>query len=157
MRRSGRLGKTGSRRDVLSTHAGREIAITTKSDVDENVAVNAPTINTEPQPSIARRQTFPSKTLKIAQFQQISITCLKLVRDQGVGGSNPLSPTNKFNSLLTLNKLNNRPTGFGPGSLGSEGASFLAPSLNNGCRDSYKIVYSQIRLCPLSCGTFWFF
>src|ERR1700690_2406975 len=56
-----------------------------------------------------------------------------LVRDQGVGGSNPLSPTNSFNSLHTLNKLKDRPSGFSPGSLVSEGASFLGFSLSNGC------------------------
>ena len=50
---------------------------------------------------------------------------LKLVRDQGVGGSNPLSPTNNFNTLQTLNKLKNRPSVCSPGSLVSEGASFL--------------------------------
>jgi hypothetical protein len=38
----------------------------------------------------------------------------------------------------------------------SEGASFLDFSLNNGCSDSYKIVYGQMSLCPLSCGTLWF-
>ncbi len=82
---------------------------------------------------------------------------LKLVRDQGVGGSNPLSPTINFNTLQTLNKLKNRPSGCSPGSLVLKGASLLGLSLNNGCSDSYKIVYSQMRLCPLSCRTMWFF
>ena len=39
----------------------------------------------------------------------------------------------------------------------SEGASFLSFSLNNGRSDSYKIVYSQMRLRLLSCETFRFF
>jgi len=82
---------------------------------------------------------------------------LNLVRDQGVGGSNPLSPTNYFNTLQTLNKLENGPSGCSPGSLVSEGASFLGSSLNSGCSHSYKFVYSQTRMCPLSCGTLWFF
>jgi hypothetical protein len=68
-----------------------------------------------------------------------------LVRDQGVGGSNPLSPTNNFNALQTSNQLKDRPSGFGPGALMSGDVSFLGSSLNNGCSDSYKIVYSQKR------------
>jgi hypothetical protein len=99
-------------------------------------------------------------SIKSSYFLSISIyfnKSLKLVRDQGVGGSNPLSPTNNFNTFQTLNKLKNRPSGCSPGSLVSEGASFLDFSLNNGCSDSYKIVYRQMSLCPLSCGTLWFF
>ncbi len=42
-----------------------------------------------------------------------------LVRDQGVGGSNPLSPTNIFNSLQTGVVA----PGIGPGALGQKGAS----------------------------------
>jgi hypothetical protein len=82
---------------------------------------------------------------------------LKLVRDQGVGGSNPLSPTNNFSTLQSLNKLKNRPSGFSPGSLLSEDASFLGFSPSNGCSDSYKIVHRRMTLCPLSCRTMWFF
>ena len=47
-------------------------------------------------------QPYPTGSISINCEPQIS-TCLyralNLVRDQGVGGSNPLSPTNVFNSL----------------------------------------------------------
>ncbi len=78
---------------------------------------------------------------------------LKLVRDQGVGGSNPLSPTNNLNALQTSNLLKDRPSGFGPGALVVGGLSFPDCSLNNGCSDNYKIVYRDMRLYPWSCGT----
>jgi hypothetical protein len=82
---------------------------------------------------------------------------LKLVRDQGVGGSNPLSPTNYFQYFADLDKFKNRPSGCSPGSLVSEGASFLGFSLNSGCSDSYKIVYSQIEIMLVELWNFWFF
>ena len=44
------------------------------------------------------QQRIQSKAVIFTRFQQTSIS-LNLVRDQGVGGSNPLSPTIIFNSL----------------------------------------------------------
>ena len=47
-----------------------------------------------------------------------------LVRDQGVGGSNPLSPTILFKHLQPRNVLLSRPSGFSPGVLMPEGAHY---------------------------------
>jgi len=60
-----------------------------------------------------------------------------LVRDQGVGGSNPLSPTNSFQSLAIQLSIQGQPR-----CLASEGASFLGIS-RLGCTSSYKIDYSR--------------
>jgi hypothetical protein len=54
-----------------------------------------------------------------------------LVRDQGVGGSNPLSPTNNFNTLQNLEQTHEKTSGCSPGSLVSEDASFVGFSLND--------------------------
>ena len=64
--------------------------------VDVFASVNAPKINSE---STTRRGEAATHSIPITSGLQISIEFNKhwnLVRDQGVGGSNPLSPTNLF-------------------------------------------------------------
>jgi hypothetical protein len=64
-----------------------------------------------------------------------------LVRDQGVGDSNPLSPTNVFNSLPRIGCAKHRPPGFSPGALACGSASTLVFSLNPECRIIFKYTY----------------
>jgi hypothetical protein len=45
------------------------------------------------------RQAAPHDTLLQPMFGEWLSLVEHLVRDQGVGGSNPLSPTNKINNL----------------------------------------------------------
>ena len=68
-----------------------------------------------------------------------------LVRDQGVGGSNPLSPTNFFNNLQTHHILESRPSGISPGGLVPVDASILGFSPNLGCNTIYKNIYRRKR------------
>ena len=68
---------------------------------------------------------------------------IKLVRDQGVGGSNPLSPTNVFKHLQANDVLESRPSGISPGALVLEGASILVFSSHPGCKTIYKNIYSR--------------
>jgi hypothetical protein len=42
---------------------------------------------------------YPIKSTYTHSFSTVFNKCFDLVRDQGVGGSNPLSPTNKINQL----------------------------------------------------------
>ena len=70
-----------------------------------------------------------------------------LVRDQGVGGSNPLSPTNVFNHLQTSGS---GPPGVGPDALALEDSSILGFSPSLGRKAIYKNIYSKRNLLPLT-------
>ena len=66
------------------------------------VTVRTSTFNTNQQFSIRSVQQVQYQSITNYKFQQISITCVNLVRDQGVGGSNPLSPTNLFKHINNI-------------------------------------------------------
>jgi hypothetical protein len=71
----------------------------TPLSVDDFVAVKAHNFNRDLQNSTSSSQQIQQQPLGINKIQQISISSGNLVRDQGVGGSNPLSPTNLFKHL----------------------------------------------------------
>ena len=63
------------------------------------VAIAPPNFITFQSKSTDWLQLAQQQSLRITQVHQISPSVWNLVRDQGVGGSNPLSPTNYFQLL----------------------------------------------------------
>ena len=61
------------------------------------------------------RQAAPQRYALQPKFGEWLSLVEHLVRDQGVGGSNPLSPTNLFNHLQVNNLLESRLSGISPG------------------------------------------
>ena len=62
------------------------------ADVDDFVDVKAPDFNQFQQAATAILQTLQSKASKFHTFSVDFNTRYNLLRDQGVGGSNPLAP-----------------------------------------------------------------
>ena len=77
--------------------------------VDDFVAAKAPNFNKNQQTSTSRLQQVQQQSLWKPQDSTGFNRLLNLVRDQGVGGSNPLSPTNCF-QLLTAAAGTRKPT-----------------------------------------------
>jgi hypothetical protein len=66
------------------------------------VTVKASNFNKSQQLSTNGMQQVQYQSLKNLKFQQVSIGVEHWIRDQGVGGSNPLSPTIYFNHLQSI-------------------------------------------------------
>src|SRR5258708_33437474 len=64
-----------------------------KRGVDVFVAVGASVFNRDQQDSGPQPQLIPGQSLALYRISTAINKCRNLVRDQGVGGSNPLSPT----------------------------------------------------------------
>jgi hypothetical protein len=70
--------------------------------VGKNVTAKAFSFNKVPQLSTNGLQQVRYQSLKEPQISVDFNKGWNVVRDQGVGGSNPLSPTNVFNSLQSI-------------------------------------------------------
>src|ERR1039458_2346458 len=77
-----------------------------------NTVVSATLIQAQSRGKSARPR--PQDTLLQPMFGEWLSLVEHLVRDQGVGGSNPLSPTILFNHIQTYNILESRPSGISP-------------------------------------------
>jgi len=70
-----------------------------KGTVDDFVDVRPSSFNRFQQAQKAMWQEVQLESIRSRAFQQVSITYRDLFRDQGVGGSNPLSPINHVNEM----------------------------------------------------------